>query len=674
MKKDRKTTYLRLAFVFVAVIVLTVLLELVAAALSPRAARTEDLPIAGTDALKVINLTDVYDNAYRVDAYNHTGGEFLIPGEQLANEEGSAVASRGTYVFLIRGLKENEAPAEELKSIQKGDKLYHLSFYLPAFHGAAVVYLDGTPVLHFGEIEGYDYAALGINGSFTGKHRASSSPAYIDIALNPEERASDESPLAGARVITIHYEAKRDYHPAITAESALIGNEHAVKGVVENNKLALLAFSAFSLFTLACALFATFVRSFRFFFPLAVMSVGFFGVGFMSFLLRNPTSLVYLYEAIMHLSYITILIGASFCFRRKIGRLPLRSTLVIPLCFVGVFFFARPFMNGALNSIAEPLLNAYFIVALLSFGVFIALSVYKGEHFSRMFAPALTVFVISFRFVRFSAYAALLSPAFWLCCALMIYVAYHVITQFIAIERRNKYLARNLQAEVDRQTAEMQRIVVERENALRFLSHDLRKPTRTMHLLLSTLIARESDPEQIKTMKIVEQKLGAIEADLSNLSRALKESHVSEASETVALNELLTEICTSLAPDCIANGIRLHYTPANVNAFVKQQALKSVITNLIINAIEHASCDMITLTLAKKNGQCIITVADNGVGIEKTAREADPFGMYESGQENDGTHGLGLYICRTYLESMQGTLEYEYTEGELIFTITLPLA
>ena len=137
---------------------------------------------------------------------------------------------------------------------------------------------------------------------------------------------------------------------------------------------------------------------------------------------------------------------------------------------------------------------------------------------------------------------------------------------------------------------------------------------------------------------------------------------------------LLSEIYDALSPDCIANGIRLYYTPVRVSAYVKRQALKSVINNLIINAIEHASCDTITMTLGKRNGHCIVTVADNGVGMESAAMQSDPYAMYQSGEENDGTHGLGLYICRTYVESMQGTLEYENTEGKLIFTITLPLA
>ena len=237
-------------------------------------------------------------------------------------------------------------------------------------------------------------------------------------------------------------------------------------------------------------------------------------------------------------------------------------------------------------------------------------------------------------------------------------------------ERKSAHLARNLQAEVSRQTEEMQRIIVERENAIRFLSHDLRKPMRTMHLLLSTLIARESDPEQIKMMHILEQKLSLIELDLSEVSALLKTNHISEASETVELQEFLTQICESLSPDCVANGIRLCYSLSRVNAFIKPQAFKSIVTNLIMNAVEHASCDTIVVTLAKKNGQCVVTVSDNGVGLEQTASDSELLGTPPTDKE----HGLGLYICRTYAQSMNGTLEYEYTEGELVFTITLPLA
>lgn len=675
MKKDRKSTYLRLGILVVLVICLTVLLELIAAAISPLEAKSTVIKRGDENDLKAVNVLHVYRSAYRLEDYNHVSGRFLIPGEEINNEPHSAVGARGTYVYVIQGATDGEHNLpDDIDNIQKGDKLYHLTLYLPAFHGAAVVYLDGIPVLHFGEIEGYDYAAHGINGSFTGSHKPSSAPAYVDIALDLNKHATEDNPLNGTRILTVHYESQRDFKPAFSRESPLIGSENAVVGAVENNKLVLLAFSALSLFTLACACFATLVRSFRFFFPLVVMSTGFFGVGLTSFMLLSPTSLVYLYEAFLNLSYITILIGASLCFCHRLGRLYLRLSLSIPLSLIGIFFFARPFMNGTLNRVAEPIFDVYFAIALVLFITYTILSVYKGEHFSRMFAPTLTVFILAYRFIDFSAYSALLSPIFWLCCALMVYLAYHVITQVVAIERRNAYLARNLQAEVERQTAQLQKIVVERENALRFLSHDLRKPTRTIHLLLATLISRESDPEQIKTMRIVEQKLALIESDLSEISRALKESCVSEPSETIEVGEMLSEIYAALLPDCVANGIHLRYTPARVIAYVKRQALKSVISNLIINAIEHASCDTIVLTLGKKGSNCVIKVADNGIGMEKTANESDPFALYESGQETDGTHGLGLYICRTYVESMQGTIKYEYTEGELIFTVTLPLA
>lgn len=36
--------------------------------------------------------------------------------------------------------------------------------------------------------------------------------------------------------------------------------------------------------------------------------------------------------------------------------------------------------------------------------------------------------------------------------------------------------------------------------------------------------------------------------------------------------------------------------------------------------------------------------------------------------------GLGLYICKSHIEAMNGSLTYEYSDHKLIFTIILPIA
>ena len=105
-------------------------------------------------------------------------------------------------------------------------------------------------------------------------------------------------------------------------------------------------------------------------------------------------------------------------------------------------------------------------------------------------------------------------------------------------------------------------------------------------------------------------------------------------------------------------------------AFAKPDALKSVLQNLVLNAIEHAECTKIWLRAYRKFDRCIISVTDNGKGLG----EKDVFRPYCSGNEGEENIGLGLYICKSHVEAMNGTLTYEYANHQLTFTITLPVA
>ena len=679
MKKARHATLVSLAILAIFTLALTFSLEFVARQISPDAAKDTLIEVAPESEEQVhsVNLLDIVSNGARFENYNHVSGRFLRPVEEVENEEGSVVSNRGTYIFIVSSLDIEDENFDEKKAslahLRGGDNLYHVTFYLPAFHGSAVIYLNSTPIAQIGSISDYHYIDYSSNTTVLREHKDGSEPMYIDLEFDINQRTNSYDNLKNANIITIHYETALDYQAALSQQSALIGTPRAVEGIVENNRLLLLILSILSLISLVFAVIAMFLRDREYFSTFAMATAGFFGVVVTSYLQLNVTSVIYLLDAIQNFSYLLIIIGACNSIPKKIGKLHLKNSLTIPFGVIAIWLTLMPFTNAEFQRVFHYLWKSYFMIAIVLLVVYIILSVYHGYTFRTLFSPTMVIFILLHRMFTFSAYAAILSPMFWISSIIMAYSTYQIIKQVVEIERRNIYLTRNLKAEVQRQTEELKRAIVERENAMRFLSHDLRKPTRTMELLMSTLIAREDDPEQIKTMQIVVQKLGQIESNLSDISRAFKESFVAETSDNIDIASLLKEIYESLMPDCVANGIRLSYYPSPVVAFVKKQALSSVVSNLIINAIEHANCDRIALSLYKKGEHCIITVADNGIGISR-ANGNDPFGEYQSGEEGDGTHGLGLYICRTYVESMHGTLDYAYTDGELVFTIHLPLA
>lgn len=72
---------------------------------------------------------------------------------------------------------------------------------------------------------------------------------------------------------------------------------------------------------------------------------------------------------------------------------------------------------------------------------------------------------------------------------------------FLRLEKRNRYLTENLQSEVAIQTRELKAVIEERDDLLRYVSHDMKKPAVSIGRYIAVLQEREKDEELKKAVK-----------------------------------------------------------------------------------------------------------------------------------------------------------------------------
>ena len=86
----------------------------------------------------------------------------------------------------------------------------------------------------------------------------------------------------------------------------------------------------------------------------------------------------------------------------------------------------------------------------------------------------------------------------------------------------------------------------------------------------------------------------------------------------------------------------------------------------------------INININTSENNLLIEVSDNGPGIDNEVK-ARVFDCYVksnqfSGSGKDRSTGLGLFICKTYIEMMGGAIWFESEQGKgTTFFITLPL-
>ncbi|TNE63530.1 MAG: sensor histidine kinase [Alphaproteobacteria bacterium] len=100
--------------------------------------------------------------------------------------------------------------------------------------------------------------------------------------------------------------------------------------------------------------------------------------------------------------------------------------------------------------------------------------------------------------------------------------------------------------------------------------------------------------------------------------------------------------------------------------------LEQVLVNLLQNAIDATGArGKIDISIVRQNGQCLLTVADNGPGMTPEQQES-LFQPFVTSKENG--LGLGLVISRNIMRGLGGDLKSGPSNSGAVFTMVVPLA
>lgn len=111
----------------------------------------------------------------------------------------------------------------------------------------------------------------------------------------------------------------------------------------------------------------------------------------------------------------------------------------------------------------------------------------------------------------------------------------------------------------------------------------------------------------------------------------------------------------------------------NTNKIFFRDIFQNLIDNSI-KALRHTETKMIRISSFAQKDKLIILISDNGCGVPEEKKQWI-FGLYNSTTQDEGGAGIGLYIVKTRVESLRGSVsvvESEYGENGSTFQIELP--
>ena len=207
-------------------------------------------------------------------------------------------------------------------------------------------------------------------------------------------------------------------------------------------------------------------------------------------------------------------------------------------------------------------------------------------------------------------------------------------------------------------------------------SHELRTPLFSLGGFLELMDDPELDDatrdEFLAQMRQQVERLAKLATDLLDLSR-IDAGRLAVESEPVDLSELAADLSREFGPRAEALGHQLEAAAGEgVVARADAGRVLQVGRILVENALLHTpSGSRVRVSAAREGGRATLTVADNGPGIPRDAREQ----VFERFHRLDGTRasgsGLGLAIARELAELMGGRLELDEEDGWTRFTLAL---
>lgn len=210
------------------------------------------------------------------------------------------------------------------------------------------------------------------------------------------------------------------------------------------------------------------------------------------------------------------------------------------------------------------------------------------------------------------------------------------------------------------------------------MSHEIRTPLNAIEGFSRVMAETDSPEDRMKFMEIIESNNGRL---LSLIDDILDLSRVEAGEITIKKGMTdLNELCHSLqnifkfrCPD----SLELIWNKPNMKVTLNTDAnrVTQVFSNLIGNALKHTVRGSITYgyRLINDGNEVEFFVTDTGSGIDPNDLE-NIFGTYVSRDADiQNGYGLGLALCKTIVEKMDGRISVQSKLGEgSTFRFVLP--
>lgn len=222
---------------------------------------------------------------------------------------------------------------------------------------------------------------------------------------------------------------------------------------------------------------------------------------------------------------------------------------------------------------------------------------------------------------------------------------------------------------------ELENTIESRDTLYSVIAHDLRSPLGSLKMMNNAILMMvdkdQVSPEVFEMLQMMNKTSEEIFLLLDNLlkwakNRLKKQNVYKQETDINSWFQAQQKYISRMTQKGLT--IQLQDMDKELSGFVDIDMIKTVVRNLISNAIKF-SFEGGTITIGSKieGDHVVISVKDSGKGIkkedqEKLLKQNTHFTSY--GTNNEKGSGLGLMLCKDFVEQHDGKLWFESEEGK----------
>lgn len=198
------------------------------------------------------------------------------------------------------------------------------------------------------------------------------------------------------------------------------------------------------------------------------------------------------------------------------------------------------------------------------------------------------------------------------------------------------------------------------------VSHNLRAPLVNMSMLVSFIEETADEEEQKEMISKLNPVLESLHTTFNELVESIQiKQDLEVKSEKIVLKDYLQRTIEVLKMEINKSEAEIidDFDEAPT-VFYPPKYLLSIFHNLVSNALKYQSPKrkpVIRLATKRENGSIILSVQDNGLGIDLVKHQENFFKIGKVFHRHPNAKGFGLFMTKTQVDAMEGRIWVEST-------------